>query len=147
MLASAQQANPRVQLGDVPAPLRAASAAIDASKVRKLAEDYSCSTAWGGFVLGELPKSTTNDNAGDVSRIATASAAMREDGAYWQLPLTLAHSVSEAKQLATDARAPFTAVALPKPSAVNTWAQAVLQQLSDLATLGRDSAVALTPAV
>ena len=149
VLASAQQSSAH---RDAKA---AAPTAIDATTVRKLAEDYSCSTAWGGFVLGclgGLPESNSNDHHNalfkeDVSGIARSSAAMRSGGAHWQLPLTLAQSVDDAKQLATDARAPFTAVGLPKPSAATGWAQAVLQRLSELATLGRNAAVALTPAV
>ncbi len=146
MLASAQQSSTNAKA------TAAAPTAIDATTVRKLSENYSCSTAWGGFVLGKLPEIDPNDhhdsllNEG-VSEIARASAAMRSGGAYWQLPLTLARSVGDARQLATDARAPFTAVGLPQPSAATSWAQAVLQQLSDLATLGRSSELALTPAV
>lgn len=145
VLASAQQSSTYTEANE------AAPTAIDTIKVRQLSEDYSCSTAWGGFVLGKLPESNPSDHHNalfneDVSRIAKASAAMRSGGAYWQLPLTLARSVGDARQLATDSRAPFTAVGLPQPSAAG-WAQAVLQQLSDLAALGRNSAVALTPAV
>jgi hypothetical protein len=136
--------------------------------IRELSEDYSCSTAWAGFVLGTVsPAARPTALVGgdlveevevDVSDIALASAAMRGDGAYWQLPLTLAGSVDSAKKLATDAHAPLTAVALPKPSSSSFtssgsgsgsggsgWAQAVLQQQSSLAALGRDGSLQLTP--
>ena len=86
-----------------------------------------------------------------VSGIAKASAAMRAGGAHYQIPLTLAWSVDTAIELATDARAPLTAVALPKANDYSQlpssgWAQAVMQQQSDLAALGR-SGEELTPAV
>ena len=115
---------------------------MDPASLLRVAEDTSCHTNFGGFVLGTA---TTADS----SAIVRSADAMRSV-AYWALPLLLGVPSVAAAAALGDSGVPFPAIALPPittTQSAHSFAQAVVDVLAPIGAAAANHSVRMTPAV